>query len=218
MELAGDQKYNNNVDEIPNWASWVGESLLKALGEKDPYTYEHSHRVARYACLLAKAAGLSEFHQRVIKYSSIFHDLGKMGVPDSILLKPGRLNAEEEAIMRDHPLKSAEIIQPLAHLPFFAALLPGIRHHHERVDGAGYPDGLQRDNIPIEARMILIADTFDAMTSSRPYRKGLVHEIAYNELKRCSGSQFDSNLVEIFLEAHRASEAAETSIPVRKAA
>jgi HD-GYP domain-containing protein (c-di-GMP phosphodiesterase class II) len=189
-------------DDIPDWAAKLAQTLLHALKERDPYTYGHCRRVARHAQLLAQAAGLNEYEQKVVEYSSMFHDLGKMGIPDAILLKPGRLTLQEEAVMREHPTKSAEIISPLTNIPFFRALLPGIRHHHERVDGQGYPYGIAGDNIPLSARVILIADTFDAMTTTRPYRKGLSFDIAYKELKTFSGRQFDPQLVKVFLEAH----------------
>jgi HD-GYP domain-containing protein (c-di-GMP phosphodiesterase class II) len=125
-----------------------------------------------------------------------------MGIPDAILLKPGRLSSQEEAIMRAHPIKSAEIVQPLSQIPFFRSTLPGIRHHHERMDGEGYPDRIKGSAIPLTARIILIADTFDAMTTTRPYRKGLANEIAYKELRQFSGRQFDPQLVQVFLKAH----------------
>ena len=188
--------------EGTEWLNSVARVMMNALRERDPYTYGHCRRVARYASMLAQAAGLNEFEQRVIEYSSLFHDLGKLGIPDSILLKPGRLTQEEAAIMREHPVKSAEIVTPLAHIPFFKATLPGIRSHHERVDGHGYPDCLKGDEIPLNARIILIADTFDAMTTSRPYRAGLPIDVAYKELKTFSGRQFDPQLVKVFLQAH----------------
>jgi HD-GYP domain-containing protein (c-di-GMP phosphodiesterase class II) len=189
-------------DEIPDWAQTVAMALLQALKERDPYTYGHCRRVARNSRSLARAAGLNPFEQQVVEFSSMFHDLGKLGIPDSILLKPARLTPEEEEIMRAHPVKSVEIVQPLAHVPFFKATIPGIRHHHERIDGGGYPDGVKGDLIPLIARIILIADTFDAMTTTRPYRKGLPHEVAYKELKLFSGRQFDGQLVKIFTDAH----------------
>jgi HD-GYP domain-containing protein (c-di-GMP phosphodiesterase class II) len=189
-------------DQIPPWADHVAASLLQALKERDPYTYGHCRRVARHARLLAQAAGLSEFEQRAVEYASLFHDLGKLGIPDSILLKPGRLTEEEEAVMRAHPVKSAEIVQPLSDVPFFKAIIPGIRHHHERYDGKGYPDGVWGDSIPLIARIILIADTFDAMTTTRPYRKGMDKSIAYKELQLFAGRQFDHQLVKVFLQAH----------------
>lgn len=191
------------IAESPSeWTFSVARALLQALRERDPYTYGHCRRVARNARMLAQAAGLNEREQEIVEYSSMFHDLGKMGIPDSILLKPGRLTDQEEEIMRLHPVKSAEIVQPLSHIPFFRSTLPGIRAHHERIDGRGYPDGLQGENIPLTARIILIADTFDAMTTTRPYRKGMAAEIAYKELVTFSGRQFDKHLVEIFIKAH----------------
>ncbi len=104
--------------------------------------------------------------------------------------------------MRLHPIKSVEILKPLSGIPFFQSTLPGVKHHHERVDGAGYPEGVSGDQIPLTARILLIADTFDAMTTTRPYRKGLDFDYAYSELKTFSGRQFDKHLVDIFLKAH----------------
>ncbi len=189
-------------EQIPEWADAVSQSLLQTLKERDPYTYGHCRRVARNARLLAQAAGLSTFEQNVIEYSSMLHDLGKISIPDKILFKPGRLTAEEEKIIQTHPEKGEEIVQTLSQIPFFRALLPGIRHHHERIDGKGYPDNISGEAIPLSARVILIADTFDAMTTTRPYRKGGEFQYAYKELKQFSGRQFDSHLVKIFLKAH----------------
>jgi HD-GYP domain-containing protein (c-di-GMP phosphodiesterase class II) len=190
-------------NDIPDWAEKVMRSLLSALKERDPYTYGHCLRVARNARMLGQAAGLNLYEQKVIEYSSIFHDLGKIAIPDSILLKPGRLSAEEQAIIRVHPIKSVEILQPLSAIPFFNDVLPGVRHHHERLDGRGYPDRLAGDDVPLTARVILIADTFDAMTTTRPYRQGLPYDIAYRELKQFAGRQFDEQLVQTFCSAHR---------------
>ena len=194
--------WENRWDQIPEWAVLVAKCLLQAMKERDPYTYGHCRRVARHARLLAQSAGLSDAEQRAVEFASMFHDLGKMGIPDSILLKPGRLTAEEEEIMRAHPVKSVEIIQPLTKAAFFKGLVPGIRHHHERYDGKGYPDGVMGERIPLIARIILIADTFDAMTTTRPYRNGMEHQFAYRELKTFAGRQFDKHLVDIFLKAH----------------
>ncbi len=189
-------------DNIPDWAEKVMLSLLQALKERDPYTYGHCRRVSRNARLLARAAGLNEYEQRVVEYSSVFHDLGKIAIPDTILLKPGRLSPEEQAIIRIHPIKSVEILQPLSSIPFFRDVLPGVLHHHERLDGRGYPDQIAGDDIPLTARIILVTDTFDAMTSTRPYRKGLPDEVAYKELEQFSGRQFDEQLVKTFVQAH----------------
>lgn len=197
---------------MPPEAKAMIEALLAALRERDPYTYGHCQRVSRNAKLLAQAAGLTPREQYVVEISSVFHDLGKLAVPDAILLKPGRLTAEEHEIMRIHPIKGVEILKPLAHIPFFRSLLPGIRHHHERTDGLGYPDKIAGENIPLVARMILIADTFDAMTTTRPYRKGLPFEIAYKELQIFAGRQFDPQLVKIFCEAHPSWKEFETDI------
>ncbi len=190
-------------NDIPDWSEKMMMTLLAALKERDPYTYGHCRRVARNANLLAQAAGMNEYEQRVVEYSSVFHDLGKIAIPDSILLKPGRLSADEQAVIRVHPIKSVEILQPLSEIPFFKDILPGVRHHHERLDGKGYPDRISGDDIPFSARVILIADTFDAMTTTRPYRSGLPNEIAYKELKQFAGRQFDARLVKIFCDAHR---------------
>lgn len=178
----------------------VIEALLQALKARDYYTYGHSQRVAQIARRLAQASGLSEDHQSIVEHASLFHDLGKIGIPDHILLKPAKLTHEEQEVMRLHPLKSIQIIEPLTHLPFFKAILPGISCHHERVDGLGYPSGLKGDEIPIDARIILIADTFDAMTTNRPYRNALPMEIAFRELQAHAGRQFDAELVQIFIE------------------
>ena len=190
------------LDQIPDWAQLISKSLLESVRLRDPYTYGHCRRVGRYARLLAKAAGLSDWEQKRVEFAALFHDLGKIGIPDRILLKPGRLSEDEAMIIKEHPIKSVEIVKPLAKLPFFESTIPGILHHHERIDGCGYPYGLSGDDIPLIARIILIADTFDAMTTTRPYRKGLGDDIAYKELKKFSGMQFDQHLVKIFLESH----------------
>ena len=130
----------------------------------------------------------------------MFHDLGKVGIADCVLLKPDKLTDEERLQMQEHPVKSGKI---LSLIDEFKASVPGVRHHHERVDGKGYPDGLSGENIPWAARMILVADTFDAMTSTRPYRKAMPVDIAYAELERYSGTQFDSEIVKIFLREHQ---------------
>jgi len=190
------------LDQLPDWAQLASQALLESLRLRDPYTYGHCRRVGRNARLLARAAGLSEWEQKKVEHAALFHDLGKIGIPDRILLKPGRLTEDEVTIIREHPIKSVEIIQPLAKLPFFEALIPGVLHHHERIDGCGYPYGLSGDDIPLIARIVLIADTYDAMTTTRPYRKGLGDEFAYKELKKFAGRQFDAHLVKVFLQAH----------------
>ncbi|MEK6705853.1 MAG: HD-GYP domain-containing protein [Bdellovibrionota bacterium] len=189
---------------IPEWSEAIARSLLLCLKQRDPYSYGHSLRVAYHARFLAEAAGLNEYQQLVIEFASLFHDLGKIGISDKILLKPGKLTEDEEEIMREHPAKSAELLTPLDHIPFFRSTLPGVKHHHERMDGKGYPDGIHGENIPLSARIILIADTYDAMTTTRPYRTRLQDAVAYAELKRFAGVQFDEHLVDIFVHTHPA--------------
>lgn len=177
------------------------QALLQALRERDAYTYSHSIRVSRLARFLAQSAGLSSDHQQIIEISALLHDLGKIGIPDQILLKPAKLTPEEQDFMRLHPKKGIEILKPLSDFTLFQAIIPGILCHHERVDGLGYPFGLKEEEIPIDARIILIADTFDAVTTTRPYRQALSTEIAFQELQKYSGVQFDAELVRIFIEA-----------------
>ena len=152
--------------------------------------------------MLAQSAGLNEVEQKIAEFAGLFHDIGKIGIPDEILLKPAKLSDEEFNVMKTHPEKSVQILEPLAHVDFYRQLLPGVLHHHERYDGRGYPEKLKADDIPLAARIILVADTFDAMTADRIYRKGLSAEIAYQELVDFSGRQFDPQLVKIFIEAH----------------
>jgi HD-GYP domain-containing protein (c-di-GMP phosphodiesterase class II) len=152
--------------------------------------------------LLAEAMGLNPFEQRLAEASGLLHDIGKVGVPDKVLLKKDKLTPSEEALMREHVPKGEAVIRPLSHIPFFRAVLPAIRHHHERIDGAGYPEGLKGDQIPFLARLVTVVDAVDAITTRRPYQVGNAMEFAYSELKRCSGTQFDPALVEVFLRDH----------------
>jgi len=189
------------VEGAPDWSFQAVQTILAALNAKDPYTYSHCVRVGLMARLLAEAIGLNTHEQNICQFAGTLHDVGKMGTPDSILKKPGRLTNEENVLMKDHPLESVRIVEPLAHIPFFRFCLPGVRHHHERIDGKGYPDQLSGDAIPLTARVVTISDSFDAMTQSRVYRRGLSREFAFKELRTFSGSQFDAHLVKIFLEA-----------------
>lgn len=186
---------------IPNWANDTVKGLLECLKAVEPSTYEHCLRVGEYSRKLAKDIGLNEYEQKIAEFSGLLHDIGKMGVHKDILLKPGRLDANEIDIMKSHSTLSETLVKPLATNPFFAELLPGIRGHHERFDGEGYPDKKIGDDISLFARIILVVDTFDAMTVDRVYRKGLPIEAAFVELQRCGGSQFDVQLVKAFLQA-----------------
>jgi len=188
--------------DIPDWSIEVAQTIMAKVKKKDTETFDHCVRVSRMARMLATAAGLGESESRVVEYAGLFHDIGKVGVPDEILMKPAKLTDSEYEVMKSHPVLSVEILKPISHVDFFALTLPGVRHHHERFDGRGYPDGLMGENIPLASRIILVVDTYDAMTWSRPYRKGLPTEVAYKELVEFSGRQFDPKLVEVFLKAH----------------
>jgi HD-GYP domain-containing protein (c-di-GMP phosphodiesterase class II) len=188
--------------DFPTWSLDVARAIMEAVKVKDEATYSHCVRVSRGSRLLAQAAGLSENEQRVVEFAGLFHDIGKIGVPDAILNKPDRLNPAEYEIMKHHPEMSAQILAPLLGLEFFKSLIPGVLHHHERFDAGGYPKALGGEKIPLEARIILVADTFDAMTETRSYRKGLPVDRVYQELKTHAGRQFDPRLVAIFLAAH----------------
>jgi putative nucleotidyltransferase with HDIG domain len=188
--------------DIPDWSYDSVRALLEALKAVEPSTYHHCLRVGEYSRKLAVAMGLNEFEQKVAEFSGLLHDIGKIGIDRSVLLKPGKLNPHELDIMRNHSIISEEIIKPLAHHPFFKQIQPAVRGHHERIDGEGYPDKLMGEEIPLLSRVILVVDTYDAMSEDRIYRKGLPDEVIYSELKRCAGSQFDPQLTKMFLAAH----------------
>jgi putative two-component system response regulator len=170
-------------------------SLARAVEAKDSALESHTERVGMNARRLGEALGLGDETLDDLLWGGVIHDIGKIGIPDSILLKPGPLTVEEFEIMKQHVFTGEEIARPLrsAH-----DLLPIIRHHHERIDGAGYPDGLAGDNIPLVARIVAICDAFDAMISDRPYRKGLTHANAIATLNAGAGTQWDAELVAIF--------------------
>jgi response regulator RpfG family c-di-GMP phosphodiesterase len=174
-----------------------------ALEESDRYTRGHSERVANYARLIAIGLGLPEAQIDTVVKVGLLHDVGKIGIRNDRLNKPGKLTPEELAMFRSHPAKGRRIIEPI---PFMRDIVPGCYCHHEAWDGSGYPQGLMADNIPLIGRIVAIADAYDAMTSDRAYRKALPHDIACGELERCCGTQFDPEIVQVFLahiEQHR---------------
>lgn len=175
-------------------------SMALALEARDPYTRMHSQQVATYARRLSAHLDLGETAEAQIEQAGLLHDIGKIGVPDAVLLKPGPLTDDEYAIMATHPLRGWEICRPL---PSMAHALEAIRHHHERWDGRGYPDGLAGAAIPFRARIMAVADAYDAMTSDRPYRAGFPPEIAQQRLREGTGSYWDPELVAAFLEMLR---------------
>jgi putative nucleotidyltransferase with HDIG domain len=174
----------------------IVRSLGEAVEAKDPYTAGHCEYVSRYACAIAEAMALPPREIEEIKIGAILHDVGKIGIKEEILSKTSKLTAEEFEIMKQHPIHSARIVAPL-HLP--ANCLKVIKYHHERPDGKGYPYGLVDDEIYIGAKIVMVADTYDAITSNRPYRKGKPQKIAIEELKTHAGTQFDPSVVEHFL-------------------
>lgn len=188
--------------DIPDWTYDSVKSLLESLKAVEPSTYYHCLRVGEYSRKLAAEMGLNEFEQKVAEFSGLLHDIGKIGIERSILLKPGKLDPYELDIIQSHSVLSEQIIQHFAAYPFFKQIIPAVRGHHERLDGDGYPDKLMGDEIPLMSRVILVVDTYDAMSQDRIYRRGLPDDIIYSELKRCSGTQFDPQLVKIFLSAH----------------
>ncbi len=172
-------------------------SLAAAIEARDPYTVGHSTRVTQYAVAIADSMGLSGGDVEEVRLAALLHDLGKIGVPDSILNKAGRLTDEQYSAIKMHPVLSMRIIEPLPHL---GSIIPIFYHHHERYDGLGYVDGKAGDDIPLGARILAVADAFEAMTSDRPYRKALSREEATAELARNSGSQFDPEVVRQFID------------------
>jgi len=173
------------------------KSISSALDSKDPYTHGHSLRVTLYSLILAKEMGFDEKLLEEIETAGLLHDIGKIAIPQNILCKPGKLTDEEFAVMKSHPNNSEKLILSIKKL---AGISSWLKAHHERWDGKGYPDGLQGEQIPLSSRIVAIADTYDAMTSTRSYRKALDHEVAIEEIKRCAGSQFDPNLAYKFVE------------------
>lgn len=191
----------SQVEEHKAQNKRIGEqaarAILKALDYKDSYTFGHSMRVAYFSLVTGTEAGFSKEEMYELELSAIFHDIGKIGTPDAVLNKPSRLSEDEFHVMKAHPELSCEILKEF---PYFEKIALNAKHHHERFDGKGYPSGLKGEEIPLAARIILIADTFDAMTSSRSYRKGLPYEVAFDELIQFSGSQFDPQLVQLFIQ------------------
>ncbi len=171
-------------------------ALVQAIEEKDTYTRGHSERVAGIVELVARELGITEHEVEYLRFGSILHDVGKIGIPESIVKSPKPLTDGEYKIIQKHPLKGLEILQ---HIPFIKEHMYLIRSHHERWDGKGYPDGLRGEEIPLGAQIVAIADAFDAMTSSRPYRKGLPPKQAAREIKKGMGTQFSSDVVHAFL-------------------
>jgi len=184
----------------------ISQSLLglaNALEAKDPYTRGHSQRVSALARRLAEVSGLPSREVDVIAQAGLLHDIGKIGVPEAVLGKPGRLDPDEWEIMRRHPVIGAQIVAPFE---FFAAGAIIVRHHHERWDGSGYPDGLRGTAIPLGARIVAVADVYDALTSSRPYRQALPHHTAIQYIGEEAGRTLDEDIAAALIRLTRDNE------------
>lgn len=172
-------------------------TLVNAVDAKDPYTNGHSNRVAMYAREIAKRDGKSEYYQNRLFYMAIVHDIGKIGIPDQILQKPGRLSDDEFSVIKTHPLQGFEILSDATQIPW---IVIGARWHHERYDGKGYPDGLAGEQIPEEARIIAVADAYDAMTSDRAYRSRMDQQKVRSIIEEGKGTQFDPHFADIMIQ------------------
>ena len=195
--LKSEEKRRNDILDFTNS---IIDSFSVCIDGKDSYTNGHSLRVAKYTKMLALKLGEDE--ETAARYYNIalLHDIGKIGIPDEILNKPGKLTESEYETVKEHAYRGYEILKKVKKQTFLAE---GARHHHERFDGSGYPANLKGDKIPWVARIISVADAFDAMSSSRPYRKRLPMEKIVEEIKKCSGSQFDPKVAEAFLELYK---------------
>ena len=189
-EIVEEQKKNERL------SIQVVTAIANAVDAKDTYTNGHSRRVAEYAEKIAERFGYSEEQQEEIYMMGLLHDVGKIGIPDAVINKPAKLTDEEFEIIKNHPVMGARILQNIREMP---KLVVGARWHHERYDGKGYPDGLSGTDIPVEARIIAVADAYDAMTSRRSYRDILSQEVVRSEIEKGKGTQFDPVFAEIML-------------------
>ena len=194
------EKYVREIEaknkEIQNATLETITTIANVIDAKDEYTKGHSQRVAEYSVAIARELGYSEEHLHDIRSIALLHDIGKVGIPDAVLKKPGRLDSEEFDLMKQHTTIGASILQDyhmIANLEF------GARYHHEKYNGTGYPQGLKKEEIPEVARIIGLADAFDAMTSTRVYRKALPNDVVLEELRKNCGSQFDPKITEVFI-------------------
>ena len=181
----------------------TAESLADAIEKRDSHTGGHTQRVTLYSQAIAKYLQLTPSERKWVKITSVLHDIGKIGIEDDILKKPKPLSPEEFHIIKRHSNMGAEIIE---HIRQLKEIIPGVKYHHEQVDGKGYPDGLRGEDIPILAKIVAVSDTYDAMTTDRPYRKAVDKKMAIDELKRCSGTQLDKEVVEAFIQAYQNGE------------
>lgn len=190
------QQAEERQKQIERLCNQIINALADTIDAKDSYTNGHSRRVAQYSVQIAKRAGKSKEEQEHIHYMGMLHDIGKIGIPDSIITKSSSLSDKEYYVTRKHPEIGAEILANISEIPDLGV---GARWHHERYDGTGYPDGLKGTEIPEEARIIAVADAYDAMASRRSYRDVLPQQTVYEEIKKGKGTQFDPEFADIML-------------------
>jgi len=195
-KIALENELEKKLKELEELNNVLILAFVNAIDAKSPWTKGHSERVANYAAAIAGELGLGEADIQILRTAALLHDVGKIGTYDVILDKSGKLTDDEFSLIRMHPAKGEEILRPIKQL---ACILPIIRSHHERIDGRGYPDGLKGNEIPLLSRVLCVADSFDSTTADRPYRPSTGKEYAINELRRCSGTQFDPKIVGAFL-------------------
>lgn len=192
--LSSLSRMHGMLAETGQFNEQMAAALIEAVEAKDPYTRGHSERVHHIAMEIGRAMQLSERELDNLYWGSLLHDVGKIGIPDAVLCKPGRLSADEFTFIMVHPERSYEILR---HIDRLKDAVPGARHHQEKFDGTGYPHGLKGHDIPQAARIIAVADTYDSITSSRAYRAGRSHEVALAEIARCSGTQLDPAIIAV---------------------
>ncbi|WP_396267119.1 HD-GYP domain-containing protein [Ideonella sp.] len=183
------------VQQLSDFTRQMAAALVEAVEAKDPYTRGHSERVHHLSMEIGRAMDIRDKDLENLYWGSLLHDVGKIGIPDAVLCKPARLTADEYAFIMVHPERSYEILR---HIDYLADAVPGARHHQEKWDGTGYPHGLKGERIPLHARIIAVADTYDSITSSRAYRAGRPHEDAMREIDRVTGTQLDPTVVAVF--------------------
>jgi HD-GYP domain-containing protein (c-di-GMP phosphodiesterase class II) len=181
----------------------TADSLADAIEQRDPYTGGHTRRVTLYSQAVGKYLQLNPLERKWLKITSVLHDIGKIGIEDHILKKAERLSPQEFELIKRHSEIGAKIVE---HIRQLKEIIPGVKYHHEQVNGKGYPEGLMGKDIPVLAKIVAVADTYDAMTTDRPYRKAMEKEEAIEELKRCSGTQLDKEIVEAFVQAFQRGE------------
>jgi HD-GYP domain-containing protein (c-di-GMP phosphodiesterase class II) len=198
------------MEEVERLFFDVMKAIASLIDAKDGYTHKHSERVAQFGVRIARHLGFDADSRAVVELSGLLHDVGKIGVPDAILNKPGKLTDEEFRQMRLHPVHGARILSQIQS-DKVVSILPGVKYHHERWDGKGYPDGLKGEEIPLLGRVLGVADFLDALTSDRSYRKSLTLEEALNMVKDLQGQAFDPAVVKAALELH---EKGQLALPV----